>query len=129
VSSPFDLSPRRNFLHFVETDEFGDDWSRLGLDVERDLWALRLMIMNAPKSSPVVAGTGDLRKLRFAPEGWSRGKSGAVRVCYAYFERHWTVLLLMAYGKGAQETLTAAEKQGLKRYLSRVQDWLDKKTF
>ena len=85
------------------------------------------MIMDAPKSSPVVAGAGGLRKLRFAPKGWSRGKSGVVRVCYAYFEEHWTVLLVMAYGKGRKESLAVDEKQGIKRYLAQIQKWLDDK--
>jgi hypothetical protein len=119
-----ELAPEE-FLHFVETDEFGDDWKRLGLSVETDLWALQTLIMSAPEASPVIKGTGGLRKIRFAPEGWNCGKSGAVRVCYAYFKEHWTVLLVMAYGKGRKETLSAAEKAGIKEYLSIIQNYLD----
>ena len=86
-----------------------------------------MFIMSAPEMAPVVPGTGGLRKLRFAPERWNRGKSGALRVCYAYFPKHWTVLLIMAFGKGSKETLSAAEKSGIKEYLSRIEKWLDQR--
>jgi len=122
------LTPE-DFLHFVETDEFSDDWRALGLDVEHDLWTLQMFIMSAPAMAPVVSGTGGLRKLRFAPELWNRGKRGAVRVCYAYFPTHWTVLLIMAYGKGRKETLSAVEKSAIKAYLSRVEKWLDERNY
>lgn len=128
VYRPDEVSPE-DFLHFVETDEFGNDWSRLGLDVEEDLWALQTLIMAAPESGPVIKGTGGLRKLRFAPERWNCGKSGAARVCYAYFKEHWTVLLVMAYGKGRKETLTAAEKGGIKAYLTLIQKYLDSHSY
>jgi hypothetical protein len=117
-----------DILHFVEADEFRDDWQALGLDVEDDLWGLQTLIMSGPEMAPVIAGSGGLRKLRFAPEWWNRGKRGAVRVCYAYFAEHWTVLLVMAFGKGSKETLSAAEKKGIKEYLGRIEKWLDQRT-
>jgi hypothetical protein len=76
------LSPQ-DFIHFVETDQFSDDWNDLGLDIETDLWVLQLFIMGDPESAPIIQGTGGLRKGRFTPSHWPRGKSGAVRVCYA----------------------------------------------
>lgn len=114
-----------SFLHFVELDEFADDWEQLGLDVENDLWDLQIDIMNDPEAAPIISGTGGLRKMRFAPRGWHSGKSGAVRVCYAYFKRHWTVLLVMAYSKGRKETLTAEENRGIKKYVATFEKWLD----
>jgi hypothetical protein len=118
------LSPL-DFLHFVELDEFVGDWEELGLSVESDLWDLQLEIMADPEAVPVVSGTGGLRKLRFSPAGCSRGKSGAVRVCFTYFPKHWTVLLMMAYAKGRKESLTAGEKRGIKAYLATFEKWLD----
>jgi hypothetical protein len=112
-----------DFLHFVETDEFGDDWEELGLDVEYDLWSLQMLIMNGPERAPIIPGTGGLRKLRFAPAG--SGKSGGVRVCYAYFKRHWIVLLVMAYAKSRKDNLTNHEKSAIGRYLASVEKWLD----
>ncbi len=114
-----------DLLHFVETDEFGDDWRGLRLDVENDLWALQTLIMAAPEAAPLIKGTGGLRKLRFAPDRWKSGKSGAARICYAYFKEHGLVLLVMAYGKEQKDTLTPDEKAGIKKYLAIVQNYLD----
>lgn len=113
-----------DLLHFVEEPGFEDDWKSLGLNVADDLTALQLMIMTNPKGSPVVKGTGGLRKMRFAPDRWNVGKSGAARVCYAYFERNWTVLLLMAHEKGAKENLTDTERAAVKHYIHKVETYL-----
>jgi hypothetical protein len=117
-----------DLLHFVETDEFGHDWKGLGLDVERDLWALQVSIMRAPDAAPLIQNTGGLRKLRFSPPEWTRGKSGAVRVCYAYFPKHWTILLVMAYRKVEKDTISSREKLGIKQYLAQIEAWLDKRS-
>jgi hypothetical protein len=119
------LSPE-DFLNFVELDQFRDDWEELGLDVENDLWELQSTIMIDPEGSPVISGTDGLRKLRFAPVDWPKGKSGAVRVCYVYIKEHWLVLLVMAYGKAEKLDLTAAEKKGIKEYIHRIRQSLAK---
>ena len=75
-----------DFLHFVEYPAFSSDWDELGLDVEEDLLALQLMIMANPSGAPVIAGTGGLRKLRFASRRWNCGKSG-VPECATCFSR------------------------------------------
>jgi hypothetical protein len=121
--SPEDL------LHFVELDEFRDDWESLGLDVESDLWALQIMIMAGPKKSPVVQGTGGLRKIRFSPDQWHKGKSGGVRVCYVYFEKHWTVLLVAAYDKNEKDNLTAEEKRGIRDYIRSIERYLSERSY
>lgn len=97
----------------------------MGLNLDDDMWALFATIMVSPESAPVVAGTGGLRKLRFAPPTWKSGKRGALRVCYAYFPKHAIILLVMAYGKNEKETLSAAEKKGIKQYLEQAEKWLD----
>ena len=122
------LSPE-DLLHFVELDEFRDDWEHLGLDVENDLWVLQIAIMSNPEGPPVISGTGGLRKIRFAPLEWHTGKRGAVRVCYVYLKEHWTVLLVMAYGKNEKLNLSAEEKRGIKEYISRTKKSLDKKKY
>lgn len=114
-----------NFLHFIETDEFRDDWNALGLTVENDLLALQVAIMVSPDLHPVIKGTGGLRKLRFSSTNACRGKSGGIRVCYAYFPRHWTVLLVMAYGKSQQDNLTKTEKSHIKEYLGIIEQYLN----
>ena len=120
-----ELTPEK-LLHFVELDEFADDWSELELDLDRDLWALQILIMSAPDAAPLIRGTGGLRKLRFAPEHWGKGKRGSVRVCYVYFPEHWTVLLVMAYRKSDKDDLSQAEKQGIRSYIRRIEKWFDK---
>lgn len=112
-------------LHFIELDEFQQDWQELGLDLEEDLWDLQNAVMHDPEGSRVIQGTGGLRKMRFAPRRWKTGKSGAIRVCYVYFKPQWTVLLVMAYGKNRKDTLTAAEKRGIARYIRVVENWFD----
>ncbi|MGW8257775.1 MAG: hypothetical protein ACWGMZ_09855 [Thermoguttaceae bacterium] len=86
------LSPQ-DLLSFIELDEFINDWKKLGLNEDNDLFALQIAIMANPKGSPVIEGTGGLRKLRFATRRSGRGKRGSARVCYVFFEDHAIVLL------------------------------------
>lgn len=72
---------------FVEMEGFTEDWKDLNL-TDDDLQALQIVIMTNPQGPPVVKGTGGLRKLRFSPAGLNRGKSGAHRIGYAYFETY-----------------------------------------
>ncbi|PQO42525.1 hypothetical protein C5Y93_27190 [Blastopirellula marina] len=113
----------------MELDEFQDEWKELGLDIENDLWALQLMIMSGPKDSPVIPGTGGLRKIRFAPGRWKKGKSGAARICYVYFEEHWMVLLVTVYGKNEKDNLTEDEKAGIKQYIHMIEKFLSERDF
>ena len=115
-----------NFLRFVELDEFRRDWQSLGLSIEHDLWDLQVQIMDNPAAASVVRGTGGLRKLRFSPRSWNKGKSGAVRVCYVYFVEHRMVLLIMAYAKARKESLDDSEKREIQVYLQTCKTWLDK---
>ena len=64
---------------------FATRWSRLRLndDATRQL---ENQIMQNPSAAPFIRGTGGARKIRFAPARWHAGKSGSVRVIYAYFE-------------------------------------------
>ena len=112
-------------LHFVELDEFQDDWEELGLNVEFDLWELQNQIMHDPSGAPIIRGTGGLRKMRFAPSRWRLGKSGAIRVCYVFFQQHWTVMLVMAYDKTRKDNLSASEKQAIAKYIGTVERWFD----
>lgn len=107
-----------DFCVFVEAAEFRNDWRDLGL-TEDDLLELQVEITVAPTRHPVIAGTGGLRKMRFAPRRLKRGKSGAVRVCYAHFPAVNVVLLVIAYAKGEQDTISPAHKVAIRDYLRR----------
>ncbi len=113
-----------DLLHFVELDEFIDDWESLGLNDDVDLFALQMAIMADPRGSPVIEGSGGLRKLRFASAQSKKGKRGGIRVCYAYLEEHFMILLCAAYDHREKDNLSAADKRGIKQYLDQIDHWL-----
>lgn len=115
-------------MRFVELDGFSDEWSELGLN-DDDLYALQVAIMANPAASPVIEGTGGLRKLRFAPAKWNVGKSNAARVCYVYFESYSIVLLVAAYSHKEKDNLSASEKAGIKAYIEQSETWLSRRVF
>ena len=111
-----------DLLHFVELRNFTTNWrSKLELN-DDDLLELQLAIMLAPKGNPVVPGTGSLRKLRFSPSRWRRGKRGALRVGYAYFEDLKIVLLGSVYPKNEKDDLTAAEREEIRKLLAEIHE-------
>lgn len=85
-----------DLLHFIELKPFSRRWAKLQLD-DAALASLQLTIMDAPESGKEIVGTGGLRKMRFAPPQWARGKSHALRVCYVFYEEHKVVLLALVY--------------------------------
>lgn len=113
------LSPE-DCVVFTREKSFDADWESLNLDDEA-LRALETAIMADPSGPAVVPGTGGLRKVRFTPESWGTGKSGAARICYVYFEDLSQVFLLLAYSKGHRETLTAKEKQIIKKLIGEIE--------
>lgn len=112
-----------DFLHFVELDQFTDDWESLGLDVESDLWKLQIGIMANPTGGDVISGTGGLRKIRF---GLEEGKRKGARVCYVYFPNHFLVLLVMAFGKSEKPDLDSDDKRGIAEYIRQIKNYLDR---
>ena len=76
---------------------------------EAEIAALVEFLGNYPEKGDVIAGTGGLRKLRWALAG--RGKRGGSRVIYYYHRPEWQVLLLTAYAKNEQEDLPDRDKK------------------
>ena len=109
---------------FVELSHFVSDWQHLRL-TDDDLRALQSIIMHRPESGKVIPGTGGMRKIRFAPPSWSRGKSGSARVCYACFLKATRIYLLAAYGKNEKENLDAQEKAYYAELLKRISKIFD----
>ena len=85
---------------------------------DEDLQALEQQIMRNPESGAVMAGTGGLRKIRFAPPSWHTGKSGATRVCYAIFVEAEQCYLAAIFAKNEQPNLTAAEKAEARKMIA-----------
>jgi len=110
-----------DLLHFIELRAFTEAWDhRLALG-DDELTALQILIMMQPKGAPIVAGTGGLRKLRFAAESAAAGKRGGIRVCYVYFEQWGIVLLVTAYAKNRKDDLSAMEKKRIQEILGDIE--------
>jgi hypothetical protein len=108
----------------TQTSGFAADWRRLGLGDE-DLRALESAVMQRPERGSVMRGTGGLRKVRFAPPSWHTGKSGAVRVCYAWFPSHARVYFVALFAKNEKANLSAAERQAAAAYARRIANALE----
>jgi len=119
----FDPEELRNFW---ELKWFYDSWEEMGLSDE-DLSALQIIIMMDPKGPPVMSGTKGLRKLRFSPESWNTGKSGALRVCYVDFQKYGLVLLSLVFPKGELDNISAAGKKAVNAAITRIEVALQKK--
>jgi hypothetical protein len=124
VKYPPCLTPE-DFLHFVHLDPFKASWKELKLS-DDDLRMLELAIMVGPTMHLVMKGTGGLRKIRFARKNWKRGKSGGIRVGYAYFPNRAVVLLVTAWSKSDQEDLTEAGKKIIRRLIREVEEYFNR---
>ena len=116
------MNPIEEWWSFLHTESFDDDWEDLGLD-DGDMARLQNVLAGDPLAGDVIAGTGGLRKLRFARPG--EGKSGSLRVCYAFIPSHGVVWLVAVYGKTTKADLTPAEKRYLKHLLEQFKARLD----
>jgi len=105
---------------------FQSAWRSLKL-TDADLIALEAEIAKDPEAPPVMKATGGIRKVRFAPPSWRRGKSGATRVCYAYFARFAQVYLFLIFTKRRQENLTPDEKRTLSALMKRIEQLLEER--
>lgn len=117
-----------DFISFIELRPFSRSWEGLGLNDE-DLRTLQVTLMASPKSGQAIEGSGGVRKLRFSPAKWPKGKSGALRVCYVFVEEVGIVILALVYEKGAKEDIGAAELPILRAAVERVKSALLKKPY
>jgi hypothetical protein len=109
-----------NLVSFVQLEPFIVAWEELGLS-DTDLIALEGQVLRAPLAAPVVQGTGGARKLRFAPPSWKRGKSGATRVVYFYFQAGPAIFLLAVYAKSDQEEIRPDQKMQIRQMIATIQ--------
>lgn len=102
---------------FIQPASFSSDWARLGL-TDDDLRALENEVMARPDAGAVMAGTGGLRKVRYAPPSWRTGKSGALRVCYVVFPNFGVCYLVALFPKNERANLSAADKAMWRRWIT-----------
>jgi hypothetical protein len=106
--------------NFIQMHGFTEEWEGLGL-TDDNLRDLETAIMASPTGSPVVRGTGGLRKLRFSPAGWPRGKSGALRVGYVYFRAYCIVVLIVVYTKTETDNISPAGRKVIYNVIKRLE--------
>jgi RelE toxin of RelEB toxin-antitoxin system len=112
-------------LSFIQLTVFRINWKRLGMS-DGDLRALEAAILEDPFRPPVMSGTGGLRKIRLAAEHSSGGKSGGVRVCYAYFREYGIVYLCAVFPKNEKANLSSQEKNAYRQVLADFARYLSK---
>jgi len=92
---------------FVETNIFTKRWKELNLS-DNDLQELQNFMIKNPDAGDIIAGTGGLKKLRWALP--STGKSSGIRVLHIDFVHLKKVFLINCYGKNRKETIADSEK-------------------
>jgi mRNA-degrading endonuclease RelE of RelBE toxin-antitoxin system len=107
-------------LTLIQLSTFAAKWRKLRL-TDDDLRKLEEELIADPECGDVIPGTGGLRKIRFAPIGWGRGKRGASRVVYAFIVAGDVVYLFTVYGKNEQSDLLPEEKRTFRQVLEQLQ--------
>lgn len=99
-------------MHTIaEIPEFSRNAARLLSAVE--LQALISHLAEHPRSGVLIAGTGGIRKLRWARQGM--GKSSGARVIYYHHNEHIPLYLLTVFGKNQKTDLSKAEANELSK--------------
>jgi hypothetical protein len=87
---------------------------------EAEITRLEESIAERPEAHPVIAGTGGVRKARWARPGM--GKRGGVRAVYYYRTSAGIVYMLDVYAKNEKADLTPADKRELREIVSLIGD-------
>ena len=95
---------------FIETPIFTADVRSLLSDDEYG--ALQGHLVAHPDAGDVIAGTGGLRKIRWA--AMAKGKRGGARVIYYHAVSHAQIRMILIYRKGIKDDLTPKEKTVLR---------------
>jgi len=75
------------------------------------------MLLENPKAGAVIAGTGGLRKVRFADPRRRKGKRGGLRTIYYWQLDDAVFWLFTIYDKDELDDLTNDQKKVLKKLL------------
>jgi hypothetical protein len=87
---------------------------------EAEIARLEMSIAERPDAHPVIAGTGGIRKARWARPGM--GKRGGVRAIYYFMTRAGIVYMLDIYAKNEKADLTPADKRELRALVSLLEE-------
>jgi len=90
---------------------FTKKWKELGL-TDENLKDLENVLLENPKASDTIQGTGGLRKIRIPLE--NTGKRGGGRVLYVDIELKETIYFVNVYTKNEKDDLTEDEKKAFK---------------
>lgn len=112
------------YREFVRLPEFEKCWENLDL-LEDDVVHLEKFLCRHPQAGPVIAGTGGLRKLRWALP--NRGKRGSIRVVYVDFMIFEKIYLISAYSKNEKDNLTQEERNSIRKLIQELEDELRRK--
>lgn len=107
-------------LTFLYSPGFVAEWDRQRL-TDEDLVALEDAIALSRTSAPVMRGAGGLRKIRFAPPSRHMGKSGAMRVGFAYFATKAAIVVVAMFAKNDTPNFTAAQRTEIEKWLKRIE--------
>ncbi|OQY31609.1 MAG: hypothetical protein B6241_13605 [Spirochaetaceae bacterium 4572_59] len=99
-------------IEILWTTAFKKRWKHLGYK-DSDKEELESLLAENPESSPVIRGTGGVRKLRFPLPG-NKGKSSGSRICYYFQNSEGRVFLLVIFTKNEKSNLSNKEKNILK---------------
>ncbi len=112
-------------LHFVETTAFTKQIDKFAsLDV---LTELQNDLLHDPGRGALISGTGGARKARIGDRQRNRGKSGAFRYMYVYFEHADTIYLLFFFAKNERVNLSKAQKNEVCGFIDEARKYLEDK--
>lgn len=114
-----------DWLRFVHVDPFPRQWAKLKL-TEHDLQALEQCLIAGLRTGAVVPGAGGLRKVRFVTPGVQKGKSGAYRVYYVYFQEYGLIILWAVIAKSQMADLSKADRNAIAKQIQRLKTLLDR---
>ncbi len=105
-------------LTIVETAAYLADAK--GVLTDEDRVAIVNKIAADPECGKVIVGSGGVRKVRHAIG--NKGKSGGVRVIYAYKDERFPAFILTVFAKNERSNLSAAEVNILAKFVKTLFD-------